>query len=223
MPIAKDRILFEDQWLLAVTKLGGELVVRGKGRLDKLPLLDFLKKDYPTICAIHRLDFETSGVVVFAKSKNVLGKILESKFAGWKKEYIALALGLFQRPESVIDFKLPARSGDGKVAAESHYKVLEVIGPVSVVQVTIERGQRHQIRRHLSMIGHPLVLDEVYGDRKANREFENFLKLRRFFLHACRITLPHPVSGETITIHAPMPKMFEVVLEKLRKLVKGAK
>lgn len=221
MPIAKERIVFEDQWLLAVTKLGGELVVRGKGRLDKLPLLDFLKKEYPTLCAIHRLDFETSGVVVFAKSKTVLGKILESKFAGWEKEYLALVLGTLKQSEGTISFRLPARSGEGKVPAESKYKVQEAIGPVSLVQVTIERGQRHQIRKHLSMIGNPLILDELYGIAKANKEFGKFLKLHRFFLHASRVTFPHPMTGKIISIDAPIPTMFEGVLKKLRDLVAG--
>ncbi len=221
MPIAPQRILFEDQWLIAVTKLSGELVVRGKGRLDKLPLLDFLRKDHPGICAIHRLDFETSGVVVFAKSKGVLGKILQTKFTGWQKQYLALVLGSLKRTEGTISFRLPARSGDGKVPAESRYKLVEAIGPVSLVQVTIERGQRHQIRKHLSMIGNPLILDELYGIAKANKEFGKFLKLHRFFLHASRVTLLHPVTGKSIEIVAPMPKMFEVVLEKMRRLVGG--
>ena len=223
MPIAKDRILFEDQWLLAVSKLAGELVVQGKGRLDKLPLLDFLRKDHPGLLAIHRLDFETSGVVVFAKSKGVLGTILAAKFAGWKKEYVALALGVLKRTEGTITFPLPARSGEGKVAAETSYVVQEAIGPVSVLRVTIERGQRHQIRRHLSMIGHPLILDDVYGIAKANKEFGKFLKLQRFFLHASRITFPHPMTGKQIEIVCPMPKTFGVVLEKMRRLVKGAR
>lgn len=223
MPIAKERILYEDQWLLAVAKLSGELVVQGKGRLDKLPLLDFLKKEYPTLQTIHRLDFETSGVVVFAKSKTVLGKILESKFSGWKKEYQAIVLGSLKKPEGVISFRLPARSGEGKVSAESHYRVEEAMGPVSLVHVTIERGQRHQIRKHLSMIGNPLILDELYGIAKANKEFGKFLKLHRFFLHASRVTFPHPMTGKIIEIIAPLPPMFESVLLKIRKLVKGAR
>ncbi len=221
MPIAKERILFEDQWLLAVSKLAGELVVQGKGRLDKLPLLDFLRKDHPGILAIHRLDFETSGVVVFAKSKSILGQILATKFAGWKKEYVAIALGQVKQGSGSITFKLPARSGEGKVAAETQYSVVEHIGPVTLLRLTIERGQKHQIRRHLSMIHHPLILDDVYGIAKANKEFGKFLKLHRFFLHASRITFPHPFTGTQTEIICPMPKTFEVVLKKLRNLVAG--
>ena len=216
MPIAKDRILFEDQWLLAVDKLGGELVVKGKGKVQKLPLLDFLKKEYPGLAPIHRLDFETSGVVVFAKSRKILADILAKKFAGWRKEYMAIVLGIPRKPEASIDFKLPARSGDGKVDAKTDYKVVEKLGPVALVQATIERGQRHLIRRHMSMIGHPLILDTVYGIQKANRQFEKFLKFHRFFLHAAAVTFPHPMTGQEVVIRAPLPQSFEIVLKKIR-------
>ncbi len=217
MPIARDRILFEDPWFLAVSKLGGELVVKGKGRVDTLPLLDFLRKEYPGLTALHRLDFETSGVVVFAKSKKMLANILEKKFDGWKKEYQAIVLGIPKRPEGVIDFKLPARSGEGKVEASTHYKIRENIGPVCFLDLSLERGQKHQIRRHLAGIGHPLILDSVYGIPRANREFEKYLKLHRFFLHASRVTFPHPVTGKAIIVDAPLPRAFEATLKKLRE------
>ena len=217
MPIARDRILFEDQWFLAVAKLGGELVVKGKGRVDTLPLLDFLKKEYPGLTAIHRLDFETSGVVVFAKSRKILQKILETKFTGWKKEYLAIVLGIPKRAEGIIDIALPARSGEGKVPAVTVYKIKEKIGPVCLLDLSLERGQRHQIRRHLSLISHPLILDAVYGNRKANREFEKYLKLHRFFLHASRVTFPHPMTGKMVVVEAPVPRAFEATLKKLRE------
>ncbi len=218
MPIAKDRILYEDQWLLAVTKLGGELVVRGKGRLDKLPLLDFLKKEYAGLAPVHRLDFETSGVVVFAKSRAVLAKILEKKFEGWKKDYVAIILGVPKKAEGTIDFKLPARSGDGNVAAATSYKIKEKLGPVSIVELSFERGQRHQIRRHMSMIHHPLILDDIYGDKKINRKLGKFLHLHRFFLHAERVAFPHPVTGVVTTIVSPLPKAFDAAVKKLKTL-----
>jgi 23S rRNA pseudouridine955/2504/2580 synthase len=216
MPIDPRRVLFQDQWLLAVTKLGGELVVKGKGKTQRLPLLDFLRKDYPGIAPIHRLDYETSGVVVFAKTKNTLKKVVESKFAGWKKTYVAIVAGVPRRREGDIDIPLPARSGTGNVDSKTHYKVLEDLRGCSLVELHFERGQRHQIRRHMSMIGHPLILDDVYGDEKANKAFGKFLKMRRFFLHATRAEFPHPVSGARTVIESPVPITFETVLKKLR-------
>lgn len=216
MSIAKERILYEDQVLLAVSKLGGELVVKGKGRQDKLPLLDFLKKDYPSLVAVHRLDFETSGVVVFSKSRKILKGIVENKFAGWRKKYVAIVLGC-PKPNGKIEFPLPARSGDGVVDALTEYKILERLGDCTLVECIIERGQRHQIRRHLSMIGHPLVLDSVYGNEKANRLFNKFLKMKRFFLHASAVDFLHPVSGAPIHIESPRPVSFDAVCKKLKE------
>lgn len=216
MPIDKKRLLYEDEWLLAVTKLGGELVVKGKGKTQRLPLLDFLREDYPTLAPIHRLDYETSGVVVFAKTKNTLKKVVESKFAGWKKSYVAIVAGAPQQKEKDIDIPLPARSGTGNVECVTHYNVLELLRGCAFVEMSFERGQRHQIRRHMSMIGNPLILDDVYGDDKVNKAFSKFLKMQRFFLHATSIVFPHPVSGKEITITSPMPYTFEAVLKKLR-------
>lgn len=220
MPIAQERIIFEDQWLLAVTKLGGELVVKGKGKVQKLPLLDFLKKQFISLAPIHRLDYETSGVVVFAKTKKALQTVLTSKFAGWKKTYVALAKGVPRTSEGDIDIPLPARSGPGNVDAKTHYKLLETLRGCSLVELTFERGQRHQIRRHLSMIGHPLILDKEYGDEKVNKTFAKFLKMQRFFLHASKAEFPHPVTGETVVLESQMPHTFEKVLEMLRKAKK---
>lgn len=217
MSVDPKRILYEDQWLLAVTKLGGELVVKGQGKTQRLPLLDFLRKDYPSLAPIHRLDFETSGVVIFAKSKNTLKKVVDSKFAGWKKSYIAIVKGAPQQREMDIDIPLPARSGTGNVDCITHYRVTELMRGCALAELSFERGQRHQIRRHMSMIGNPLLLDDVYGDEKANRSFGKFLKMQRFFLHASRIEFPHPVTEKSILIESPIPHSFTAVVDKLRK------
>ncbi len=217
MPIDTGRILFEDLWLLAVTKLGGELVVKGKGKIQRLPLLDYLRKDYPSLAPIHRLDFETSGIVVFAKTKKVLQKVLESKFAGWNKTYLAIVAGSPHRDTGEVDIPLPARSGTGNVPALTKYHVQERYRGCSLVEVSFERGQKHQIRRHMSMMGNPLILDDVYGDDKPNKTFSKFLKMQRFFLHASRVEFPHPETGKLIVINSPMPHTFVAVLKKLQQ------
>ena len=140
MPIDPRRILFEDQWLLAVTKLGGELVVKGKGRIDRLPLLDFLKKQFPALFPIHRLDYETSGVVVFAKTRKTLKTVVESKFAGWNKVYIALVSGIPREPNGTIDIPLPARSGAGNVPATTKYRVLDRFRGCSLTCTATDTG-----------------------------------------------------------------------------------
>ncbi len=223
MPIAKERILYEDQWLLALTKLSGELVVKGKGKIQKLPLLDFLRKDYPSLAPIHRLDYETSGVVVFAKTKKTLKTVVESKFAGWKKTYLAIVAGSPNCNASEVNIPLPARSGTGNVPAFTQYRVLERFRGCSLVEVSFERGQKHQIRRHMSMIGNPLILDDVYGDDKPNRTFGKFLKMQRFFLHASKAEFPHPQTGKQTVVDSPMPHTFMAVLKKLKENYEGRK
>ncbi len=217
MAIRKERILYEDDTLLAVTKLGGELVVAGKGRMDKLPLLNFLKDDYPGISPLHRLDFETSGVIVFAKRKGIVEKVIDSRFDGWRKIYLALALDPFEKPKGVIDSPLPARSGNGTVDCQTKYVVKETFKGCCLVEAEIERGQFHQIRRHFASIKHPLLLDEVYGNKALNRLFTKEFKYSRFFLHASKVIFPHPLTGAMLTIESPMPRQFADVLDQLRK------
>jgi 23S rRNA pseudouridine955/2504/2580 synthase len=213
MPINLDRILFEDDHLLAVNKLSGELTVKGKGKIQKLPLLDFLKQDYPSLQTIHRLDFETSGVVVFAKGKQVASVIKESAMQGWVKTYQALIKG-WPHNKGAIKKPLPARE-KGMVPAETQYRVCKNFGDVSLIECTITTGRHHQIRKHFAGIGFPLVLDEVYGDKQFNRMFGRQFRYKKFFLHAYSVSFLHPVTNEKVFIKADLPKVFEVLLKKL--------
>ncbi|MDD5623795.1 MAG: pseudouridine synthase [Candidatus Peribacteraceae bacterium] len=217
MPPAAERILFCDASLLAVNKLSGELVVRGKGEGEKLPLLDFLKQSYPGLWPLHRLDFETSGVVVFARTRAAFAQVMATKFRGWKKIYRTLVMGRIERTHGTIRIPLPAREG-GKVEAVTHYRILDRFANSTFLEAEIETGRHHQIRRHFAAIGHPLVLDHVYGHKRFNGVFTQEFHLRRFFLHAFSVDCPHPVTGESLHIEAPMPRAFEDLLQRLRSL-----
>lgn len=215
MAIAHDRILFCDEHVLVVNKLSGELVVRGKGAVGKLPLLDFLRKQYPGLRAVHRLDFETSGAVVFARTRRALQNILNKKFTHWEKFYVTLVTGR-PRPEGVVRFSLPARSGDEPVPAVTRYRLLEQFRTAAFLEACMEQGgRRHQVRQHLARAGHPLILDDVYGDRAFNRQFTREYGYHRFFLHAARLAFPHPITGETLHIEAPLPRAFTECLKRL--------
>lgn len=216
MPISRDRILYCDDAILAVNKLAGELVVKGAGNVQRLPLLDFLKKEHPGIHPLNRLDFETSGVVVFARNKTILADVLKSKFRGWKKIYRTIVVGRIKDTHGEINMPLPARTkSDSNVSALTRFAVLARFECSTYVEAEIETGRHHQIRRHFQMIHHPLVLDAIYGDGKFNRKFSKYTGYRRFFLHALKVSLPHPITGKEITIEAEMPKVFEEVLKKL--------
>lgn len=213
------RILYNDTDLLIVNKLAGELVVAAdkpqKGEKRHLPLYDFLHKDNPGLRVVHRLDFGTSGVLVFARSAAVVKTIRESKFAGWKKVYRALVHGRLEQKTGTITKALPARTHEDLVEAVTHYRVLRQFKDTALVEAQITTGRKHQIRLHFAGIHHPLVLDPVYGDPRRDRSFKKATKYRRFFLHAAALDLPHPVTGKTLHITAPLPKAFEEVLQKL--------
>jgi len=221
--ISPQRILFSDDHLLAVEKLCGELVVAGAERLKSghradhvtLPLLDFLLKDYPGLRALHRLDFETSGVVVFARTKKAYEAVRTSKFAGWKKIYRTLVVGRLPHRSGTISLPLPSR-GEGDVPALTIYRVLEEFANSSYVESEILTGRHHQIRKHFAAIHHPLILDSEYGNKAINHVFSQEFHCHRFFLHAASLELPHPVTGGTLTITSPVPRVFESVLKKLR-------
>jgi RluA family pseudouridine synthase len=217
MPIAPDRILYEDEHLLAVNKLSGELVVKGAGAVHKLPLYDFILKDYPGLKVLHRLDFETSGIVLFAKSKDVEAKVLNTKFEQWNKTYQTLVMGRINRPSGAIRKKLPAR-GRGVVDAETLYTVLDVFANSTFLEAVITTGRFHQIRKHFAGIEHPLVLDKEYGHPKFNQLFKQELGYNKFFLHAIKLEFPHPVTGKDMVIEAPLPKAFAGLIKKLRSL-----
>lgn len=244
MSISPDRILFEDEHLLAVTKLQGELTVGGsslrrahfakatrakgygrqEGESGKLPLYDFLHKDHPGLRVLHRLDFDTSGVILFAKTKAAAKAALASHFKGWRKAYRAIVSGVVDRDRGVIRAELPSRNAKSNMHTEemipavTNFVVLERFRGATYLECDIETGRHHQIRRHFAAIGHPLALDEIYGDPQFNKVFGRATGFRKFFLHAYSLDLPHPVIGENLHMEAPLPKAFEAVLEKLHQL-----
>lgn len=214
--INPQRILYSDDHLLIVNKLSGELVVAAEGA-GKKPLFDFLKKDYPGLRVLHRLDYATSGILAFARTAEAVRRVRESKFAGWKKCYRTLVAGKLERGNGTITKPLRARTHGGLVPAVTHYKVLEAFNDATYVEACIETGRKHQIRQHFAILGHPLLLDPLYGNRKADHAFKRRYHYRRFFLHAHSITFPHPVTGETIALQASLPLAFEEALTKLRE------
>jgi RluA family pseudouridine synthase len=216
MSISPDRILYRDDHLLIVNKRAGELVVAAEGQ-GKLPLYDWLHKTEPGLRVVHRLDFGTSGVLVFARTADAVTAIRTSKFAGWKKTYITIVHGVPQPPSGRIAKDLPARTHAGLVPAVTNYRVRRAMGKVAMLELVIETGRKHQIRRHLQGIGHPLVLDPLYGDARKDRWFKSKTKFRRIFLHAAALDFPHPITGKSVHVMAPLPEAFQEAVERLGK------
>jgi len=172
----------------------------------------------------HRLDRETSGVVVVAKTRQAMVRLSEIFTVGEaKKTYLALAKGRFQKERGTIDVRLPEHQqtfaskqvrGVNLQEAVTHFSKLAGGNEATLLEVNIETGRTHQIRRHLAAIGHPVVGDSKYGDFVFNRRARASMGLKRMFLHSSRLALQHPLTGKRLTFSAPLPDELRASLAR---------
>ena len=233
-PAVTFRVLHEDADLLAVDKpaglaahpgtgiTGATLVEMARAHLrvpDDLPPGEF--RPSPA----HRLDRDTSGVVLVARTRRAMVRLGEIFTEGEevRKTYLSLVKGKMPREAGTIDLPLSeheqtARSkalrGVNLQPAVTRWRVVSSIKEASLLAVTIETGRTHQIRRHLQSAGHPVAGDTRYGDFPFNRAARTRWGLRRMFLHAWRLELPHPISGARLRLEAPLPAELEEVLSR---------
>jgi 23S rRNA pseudouridine955/2504/2580 synthase len=225
-------VLFEDEHLLAVDKPAGLAAHPGTGitgptlveaAREHLRVPDDLSPAEFRPSPAHRLDRDTSGVVLVAKTRKAMAAITATFTSGEevRKAYLALAKGKLPRAEGRIDLALSeheqtARSkaarGVNFQEATTHYRVLASMKEASLLALRIETGRTHQIRRHLQAIGHPVAGDRRYGDFPFNRAAKQRWGLARMFLHAWRLELPHPVTGAPLRLAAPLPPELREVL-----------
>lgn len=218
-------ILYQDEHLLAVDKPPGILTVPAPGP-GPATLADqvrrHLRERGQQSIAVHRLDRDTSGVVLFAKREEVETALIEQfKRRDIDKTYLALAHGL-PRPERgvirsfISDQGKTARSsrtrGPGGKEAVTEYQVLERFAAASLVEARPRTGRFNQIRLHLVDVGCPIV-----GERKYAVASRYALRFRRPLLHASRIALEHPVSGRPLIVEAPLAADFADFLAQLRR------
>jgi 23S rRNA pseudouridine955/2504/2580 synthase len=229
------RVLYEDAEVLVVDKPAGLAAHPGTGIVGATLVemaRDYLKvpEDLPPTefrpSPAHRLDRDTSGVVVVAKTRRAmvgLGATFESG-EGVRKAYLALAKGKMPRESGTIDLPLSeheqtARSkairGVNFQEAVTRWKVLSSMKEASLLSVAIETGRTHQIRRHLEAAGHPVAGDRRYGDFPFNRAAKQRWGLSRMFLHAWRLELPHPVTGAPLRLEAELPPELAAVLSRM--------
>lgn len=230
-------ILFEDDDIVIVNKPAGLLSIPDRYDSEISNLLNILQSRTEEIFTVHRLDKDTSGVMVYAKNA-ASHKILSLAFQNHEvqKDYWALISGSMMKEKGSIE--VPLKTGGKKVLVAkdgkdslSHYEVIENFGLYSLVKINIVTGRTHQIRVHFQSIGHPLMVDAKYGNseafylsevkgrkyRKRKDAIENPL-IERTSLHAQKITLKHPSSNELMTFEAPLPKDMKAVVNQLRKL-----
>lgn len=207
-------ILHEDDDVIVVLKANGLLTVateREKETTAQAYLNDYLKqKGGERIHVVHRLDRETSGVLVFAKNFEAR-ETLKGQFAihSTDRVYVAVIEGTMSPPEGTFRSNLRERRDlrmesvdahpDAKPAV-THYRTLESGNGYSVLEITLETGRKNQIRTHLSEAGHPVVGDRMYGSQVN--------PLGRLGLHAKLLAFDHPKTGKRMTFTAPVPRSF---------------
>lgn len=210
-------IIFEDDEIIVLNKPAGVAVHEGKDVLKRHSLLGMLEATYlPQGIAprlVHRLDKDTSGVLLAAK-KDEIARQFERLFADGRvqKEYVCLLVGRLQQDEGTIDFRLSGREGKA-VRALTQFKVAKRFSETTLVRVKIATGRMHQIRLHFARYGHPVVMDDQHGDFSYNRTFRKACGLRRQFLHASNLILEH--RGKRRSWTAPLPADLTKTLELL--------
>ncbi|MFM2427039.1 MAG: hypothetical protein RL707_865 [Pseudomonadota bacterium] len=223
-PAREFPVLMEDEAMMAINKPAGVAVHGGSG--VSFGVIEQLRRARPAstnLELVHRLDRETSGVLLVAKKRSAL-KHLQDQFRDREtgKTYMALVLGLWPSNKKVIDsplFKYTVDTGVGegerrvKVVGKDDpngmrsitlVRVARTVGPYTLLEVTIKTGRTHQIRVHLASQGHPIAGDEKYGDFEHNKHLQK-LGLKRMFLHAWQLKFQHPQSGRLVTLQAPLP------------------
>jgi 23S rRNA pseudouridine1911/1915/1917 synthase len=222
-------VLAEDADFVIVDKPAGLLTVPTSERESDTLLarvLDYLHHRFrrrPVAFVVHRLDKETSGSVVFARTRPAL-HFLQDLFRRHEigREYVAIVEGA--PPDSGVfsedlardrpDLRRRvARPGQPGKRAVTHYRTLEPLPGAALVSVELETGRTHQIRIHFAAAGHPVVGDRVYG--RAGRE--EFPEVPRQMLHARRLSFAHPRTGELVRVESGLPEDFALVLGQLRR------
>ncbi len=232
-------ILYKDDHLLAVDKPPGWLSIPDRYEPEKPNLQHWLEKTVGKVWVLHRLDRDTSGVILFALSEAAHREVsLQFEHRTADKKYLALLDGRLPDDQGAIDLPIaqhPGQSGKmvthpkGKPAL-TLYQVVERFHHYTLVEADLKTGRTHQIRVHFQSIGFPLAVDPMYGPRKElylsafkkkgfsmGKDQEERPLLTRTPLHAHTLTLTHPVSGEEITFQSPVPKDFSAVLNQLEK------
>ena len=231
-------ILFEDEHLIAIDKPSGTAVHGGSG--VSFGVIEQLRRARPEqkyLELVHRLDRETSGILLLAKKRSAL-VALQEQFRAREtgKTYAALVTGRWPAKLKVIDVALHKTedgSGERRVypVANDHpdgqrsislVRIARQFAETTLLDVTIKTGRTHQIRVHLQHSGHVIVGDDKYGDFALNKRFARGeavpgVRFERMFLHARQLAFDHPASGERLELVAPLPPECQALVEGLAK------
>ena len=243
VPAREFTIIYEDDALLVIDKPAGTAVHGGSG--VSFGVIEQIRRARPEaryLELVHRLDKDTSGLLMIAKKRSALVKLHEAIRNDHPKK-IYLALGVGKLPNDSFHVKLPlfkytgaqdekmVRVSEDGQSAHTIFRVLNRfsddllhqvgLSHLTLVQATLKTGRTHQIRVHLQSQHCPIAGDERYGDYQANKRLQK-LGLKRMFLHAAELHLDHPLTGEKLILEAPLPQdlaQFILMLENAGKVV----
>ncbi len=229
-------IIYQDKDIVIVNKPAGVLVIPDQHTNENKTLVGMLKKQIgQKIWVVHRIDRDTTGVLIFAKNpeahRNVSMQFENSKV---KKKYLALLSGVLEEDKGTINKPILVSGRDVSIDASgkesiTDYNVLKNFKSYTFVEASPRTGRRHQIRIHFWSIGHPLTIDSDYGvsdpiylsSLKRNyKEKDGVLEkplIDRLTLHASSLTFALPSTNEQKTFEAPLPKDFTITLKQLEK------
>ncbi|MFA0047381.1 23S rRNA pseudouridine(955/2504/2580) synthase RluC [Vibrio sp. 10N.261.51.F11] len=219
-------IIYEDDHMLILNKPSGTAVHGGSGlKFGAIEALRALRPDARFLELVHRIDRDTSGILLVAKKRSAL-RHLQAQFREKtvQKYYFALVMGEWKNSCKVVNAPLLKNEVNSIVrvnpngkASETRFKVLEKFQEATLIQASPITGRTHQIRVHAQYTGHPIAWDDRYGDRRFDA-YTGKVDLDRLFLHAANIKFTHPGSEEKMDISAPMERRLEKALTGLRKL-----
>jgi 23S rRNA pseudouridine955/2504/2580 synthase len=234
-------ILLEDDHLLAISKPAGVAVHGGSGiSFGVIEQLRMVRPQAKFLELVHRLDRETSGILLVAKKRSALTN-LQNQFREREtgKTYLALVVGAWPANKKVLDkplhkYLLPTKDGsegERRVKATTKddpegmksvtlVKVRQAFAGFTLLEVTIKTGRTHQIRVHLASEGHPIAGDDKYGDFELNKALQKPSKtqttaLKRMFLHAWRLQLTHPSTAERVELQNELPAELQGFVDSL--------
>lgn len=219
-------ILMEDDALLVINKPSGLAVHAGSQiQLGVIEAMRIIRPDNRFVELVHRLDRDTSGCLVIAKSREALLNLQEQmKNSETDKRYLTLTKGRWPANENIVDLALQKNtlsSGERMVAPDINgkksktlFEVKQNFAGCQLVAAKLYTGRTHQIRVHSASQSHPVAGDEKYGDREFNKRLKQF-GLKRMFLHAWQLSIKHPISHEPLTFHAELPDSLNDVVKQL--------
>ncbi|WP_099610159.1 23S rRNA pseudouridine(955/2504/2580) synthase RluC [Vibrio fujianensis] len=222
----EDCILYEDEHLLILNKPSGTAVHGGSGlKFGAIEALRALRPQARFLELVHRIDRDTSGILLVAKKRSALRQ-LQSQFREKtvQKYYYALVMGEWQTKHKVVNAPLLKNEVNSIVRvnpvgkpSETRFRIIEKFPQATLIQASPITGRTHQIRVHTQYVGHPIAWDDRYGDRRFDAYTAQF-GINRLFLHAAHILFLHPATGEKMEIHAPLEAQLQQALDKMRRL-----